>query len=187
MAGPKDAQASLEHQNAWRQIFAQNIREGPITRGFDSYFGTDVPNWPPFCFIEDDRTLGIPSQFLPARLFENHQASQQGPALQDRRLEPILPNLGRRAHTLLAAAAKNEPFFLYLPLTSPHTPLAVNPDFLGKCGLTLYADFVMEIDALIGQLLDTLEHTGTAGRTVILFTSDNGCAPYIGVAEMRWW
>ena len=55
------------------------------------------PNWPPFCYIENDRTLGIPTEFLPARLFKNHQASVQGPALENWTLEPILPALGDRA------------------------------------------------------------------------------------------
>src|ERR1051325_9239223 len=40
------------------------IADGPTTRGFDYCFGTDVPNYPPYCFIENDHTVGIPS--LPA-------------------------------------------------------------------------------------------------------------------------
>ncbi len=51
------AVATADHQAAWRDIFSKPILGGPTTRGFDSYFGTDVPNWPPFCFIENDRTL----------------------------------------------------------------------------------------------------------------------------------
>ena len=52
---------SPAHLAAWREVFAKPIAGGPTTRGFDTYFGTDVPNWPPFCFIENDRTLGLPS------------------------------------------------------------------------------------------------------------------------------
>ena len=58
------------------------IAGGPTTRGFDEYFGTDVPNWPPYCFIENDRTVGIPTELLPRQLMKN-QASLQGPALTD--------------------------------------------------------------------------------------------------------
>ena len=46
--------------------FPKPIAGGPTTRGFDHYFGTDVPNWPPYCFIENDRTVGIPTR-VPAR------------------------------------------------------------------------------------------------------------------------
>ena len=112
------------------------IPGGPTTRGFDEYFGTDVPNWPPYCFIENDRTVGIPSALLPAKLLGNNLASLQGPALTGWKLEPILPALGDRACEFIArAAAKPEPFFLYLPLTAPHTPLAVTDEWKGKSGL----------------------------------------------------
>ncbi len=48
--------------------FTKPLTNGPITRGFDAYFGTDVPNYPPYCFIENDRTLGIPSAPESARV-----------------------------------------------------------------------------------------------------------------------
>jgi arylsulfatase A len=55
-----------------------------------------------------------------------------------------------------------EPFFLYLPLPSPHTPILPIEEWLGKSGLNPYGDFVMMIDDYIGQLLATLEETGEA-------------------------
>jgi len=168
--------------------FTQPIANGPTTRGFDSYFGTDVPNWPPFCFIQDDRTVGIPSEPLPAHLLrkDRHLASKAGPALPGWRLEAILPELADRACAWIDEAAKRpEPFFLYLPLTSPHTPLAVNAEWLRKSGLGRYADFVMETDAVVGRVLDALDQSGAAAHTLVLLTSDNGCAPYIGVPGME--
>ena len=182
----RDATATDEHRAAWKAVFSQPIGGGPITRGFDEYFGTDVPNWPPFCFIENNRTVGIPSEFLPARLFKRNQASVQGPALADWKLEPILPALGDRAARFIARAAKEAaPFFLYMPLTAPHTPLSVNDPWRGKSGLNRYADFVMETDAVVGQVLKAIAKSGEADRTLVLFTSDNGCAPYIGAANLE--
>ncbi|MEK7706822.1 MAG: arylsulfatase, partial [Verrucomicrobiota bacterium] len=178
---PTDAQAS-----AWREVFAKPIPGGPTTRGFDSYFGTDVPNWPPYCFIKNDRTLGVPSVLLPPRLVGNNQASLHGPALPDWKLEPILPTLCDRACDFIAdAAIKREHFFLYLPLTSPHTPLAVAEEWKGRSQLNTYADFVMQTDAVVGRVLDALEQNGVADETLVVFTSDNGCAPYIGVEELE--
>jgi arylsulfatase A-like enzyme len=184
--GKKDATATDAHRAAWKKAFSKPIAGGPITRGFDQYFGTDVPNWPPFCFIENDRTVGIPSEFMPARLLKNNQASLQGPALADWKLEPILPALGDRASKFITAAAKkSEPYFLYMPLTSPHTPLCVNKEWLGKSELNLYADFVMETDAVIGRVLDAIEKSGEAKQTIVIFTSDNGCAPYVGAKALE--
>jgi arylsulfatase A len=181
-----DATASDAQRAVWQEVFSQPIGGGPVTRGFDFYFGTDVPNHPPFCFIENDRSVGIPTAFLSARLVGNNQASIQGPALADWTLEPILPALGDRAATFIAESAqKQEPWLLYLPLTSPHTPLSVNEEWKGKSGLNLYADFVMETDALVGRVLDALEKSGEAENTLVIFTSDNGCAPYIGMSDLE--
>lgn len=178
--------ATQEQREVWRDVFSQPVGGGPTTRGFDRYFGTDVPNWPPFCFIEDDRTVGIPSEFLPARLLSKLQASNQGPALPGWLLEPILPTLTDRAVAFITdAAGSEEPFLLYMPLTAPHTPLAVNDAWKGKSGLGPYADLVMETDAAIGRVLDALEATGAAADTLVVFSSDNGCAPYVGKPEME--
>ena len=184
--GNKDLTATGEHRMAWREVFSKAISGGPTAVGFDSYFGTDVPNWPPYCFIENDRTVGIPSEFADPALFKKNQASQQGPALKDWTLEPILPTLADRAVAFIRREAKSpDPFLLYLPLTSPHTPLSVNEAWKGKSGLNLYADFVMETDAAVGRVLEGLESSGVADNTLVVFTSDNGCAPYIGVDELE--
>lgn len=183
---PKDAQATEDHRKLWSSIFSQPIEGGPITRGFDLYFGTDVPNWPPYCFIDQDRTVGIPSEFLGAPQLARNQASKQGPALKDWTLEPILPALAERASAFIKSEGNTpEPFLLYIPLTSPHTPLSVNDEWKGQSGLNLYADMVMETDAVVGSILNALEESGQTEQTLVLFTSDNGCAPYIDVDQLE--
>ena len=180
--------ATAEHLAAWRDIFSQPIAGGPTTRGFDEYFGTDVPNWPPYCFIENNRTVGIPSELLPSRLLGGNpqMASQPGPALKDWNLEAILPALGDRAGASIERFAKTkEPFLIYMPLTSPHEPLAVNEPWKGKSGLNVYADFVMETDAVVGRVLEALERNGAADNTLVIFTSDNGKAAYTGAAALE--
>ena len=186
--GPDDEApiATMEEKAAWREIFSKPIPGGPTTRGFDQYFGTDVPNWPPYCFIENDRTRGIPTEYLAPAKLKNNLASLQGPALKDWPLEAILPTLGDRACAFIAEAARRpEPFLLYMPLTAPHTPLAVNRPWRGKSGLNAYADLVMETDAVVGRVLEALEKSGAADDTMVVFTSDNGCAYYIGTAELE--
>ena len=179
-------QASKEQQAAWKRLFSKNILNGPISRGFNQYFGTDVPNWPPYCFIENDRTVGIPEEFLPQKMIGGNQASQQGPALPDWKLEKILPELTKRSvHFIDDSSRLKEPFLLYLPLTSPHTPLAVNKDWINRSGLNPYADFVMETDACVGKILEALDKNGLSESTLVIFTSDNGCAPYAGVKELE--
>ena len=157
-----------EHRAVWKNIFSKPIPGGPTAVGFDSYFGTDVPNWPPYCFIENDRTVGIPSELLAPEKLQKNMASTQGPALSDWPLEKILPALGDRACAFIAdAATKPEPFLLYMPLTAPHTPLAVTDDWKGKSGLIPYADFVMQTDAVVGRVTEALEKSGLADRTLV--------------------
>ncbi|MDG2015108.1 MAG: arylsulfatase [Pirellulaceae bacterium] len=184
--GKKNLEVTDEHRVAWREAFSRPITGGPIDLGFDEYFGTDVPNWPPYCFIENDRTVGIPSEYAGIELFEKNQASQQGPAIEGWRLEPILPELGKRTVDFIARESKTtEPYLIFLPLTSPHTPLSVNDAFLGKSGLNRYADFVIETDAVVGRVLEAIEKSGNAENTLVIFTSDNGCAPYIGMRDLE--
>lgn len=184
--GNKDLTATEAHRKAWEHVFSQPIPGGPTALGFDSYFGTDVPNWPPFCYIENDQTIGIPSEYADVSLFEKNQASVQGPAVPSWTLEPILPELGNRASDYITQQSQLEaPYLLYIALTSPHTPLSVNEAWKGKSGLGLYADFVMETDAIVGQVVSAVETSGESQNTLVIFTSDNGCAPYIGVEELE--
>jgi arylsulfatase A len=171
----------------WNEAFSKPTTGGPTTRGFDTYFGVDVPNWPPYCYIENDRTVGIPSQYLPPRLLGNNQASTPGPAMPYWHFEQLLPMWAEKAEAYIDDRAKQqEPFFLYLPMTSPHTPLAVNAEWIGKSGLNnLYADLVMETDHICGRVLDSLETNGLTDNTLVLFASDNGCAHYIGTDMME--
>ena len=184
--GKKDLVATDEHRQAWREAFSKPITEGPTAVGFDYYFGTDVPNWPPYCFIENEETVGIPSEYADPELFLKNQASQQGPAIENWSLETILPTLADRSCQYIEQRSKaGTPFLLYLPLTAPHTPLSVNEQWKGKSGLNLYADFVMETDAVVGRVMDALVKNHVDQNTLIIFTSDNGCAPYIGVTDLE--
>jgi arylsulfatase A len=175
------------HRETWKTVFSQPISGGPTERGFDEYFGTDVPNWPPYCFIEQDRTVGIPSELLPASKLVKNQASIQGPALADWQLENILPTLADRAEKFIKKQSEaKKPFLLYLPLTSPHTPLAASAGWKGKSDLNSdYADLVMETDHVVGRVLEAIKTAGVENETFVLFTSDNGCASYIGVPPLE--
>lgn len=178
---------TAEHRAAWQAVYSQPIQGGPITRGFDEYFGTDVPNWPPYAFIAQDRVQGMPSEFLPDQLLGNNLASLPGPALADWPLERVLPTLTDRACEFVRRrAAADAPFFLYLPLTTPHTPLSVNAEWQGRSGLgERAADLILETDAMVGRVLAALDETGVAQNTLVVFTSDNGFAPYAGAAALE--
>ncbi len=184
---PRDIeQVTDAHRQAWAQVYGQPIPGGPLNCGFQEYFGVDVPNWPPYSFIEGDRVTKVPDAFLPESDFTGRRAGIRGPALTGWSLEAVLPALAERACQFIESATKGEkPFFLYLPLTSPHTPIAPTSEWQGKSGLNNYGDFVMQTDAVVGQVLAALEKSGAAANTLVVFTSDNGCSPVAGIRELR--
>jgi arylsulfatase A-like enzyme len=81
-----------------------------------------------------------------------------------------------------ARSRDGTPFFLYLPLTSPHTPVVVPPEWQGKSQLGEYADFVLQTDAVVGTLMQALDRLELAHNTLLVVTSDNGFAPYVEVS-----
>ncbi len=150
--------------------FSKPIGDGPTTRGFDHYFGTIVPNYPPYCFIENDATVGMPTLPMSGANF-----NIPGPTVPDWKLENILPELTRRAVRWIEDRAKKEkPFFLYFSLTSPHYPVVPASEFVGKTQVGAYGDFVHQTDWSIGQLLEALDRAGVSENTLVIFTSDNG-------------
>jgi arylsulfatase A len=164
--------------------FSKPIRGGPTERGFDTYFGTDVPNYPPFTFIENDRVAVQPTaRFRQEAVDRLHlqKAFDGAPTAPGWRFDAILPEITRRAVSHIHQRAKDdEPFFLYFSMTSPHEPVAPSKDFAGKSGIAPIADFVMETDWSAGQVINAVDEAGIADETIVIFTADNGHSGYTG-------
>lgn len=170
-----DGEPPVDTQDNYNLDFTQPITGGPVDVGFDYFWGVDVPNYPPYCFIENRHTIGIPTEFYPVR---RELDCRQGRGLPNWDLSQVLPAIQQKSVDYITAAInKKQPFFLFMPLTSPHTPIAPTEEFKGKSGLNDYADFVMQTDAVIGRILNTLKKKKILDNTIIIFASDNGCAP----------
>ncbi len=155
-----------------KRDFTKPIPNGPTTRGFDLYFGTDVPNYPPYCFIENDHTVGIPSIAAP---IGRDSFNIAGPMVPGWKLVEVLPELENRAVNFIEKAAESDkPFFLYLPLTSPHYPVVPATTFKRKSNAGEYGGFVEQTDHVVGKILDALKRSGVAEKTLVIVTSDNG-------------
>lgn len=153
-----------------RVDFRARITGGPVDRGFEHYFGVDVPNFPPYAWFEDDRLTEEPTATKPADMFG--LPGEMAPGWE---LEAVIPELTRRAVTEIEVAAKSErPLFLFLSLTSPHSPIAPNERFIGSSDIGPYGDFVVELDDVVGQVVAALEREGLAQDTLLFFSSDNG-------------
>jgi arylsulfatase A-like enzyme len=90
-------------------------------------------------------------------------------------MEEVLDHLCAQATGFIRERARQEePFFLYFPLSAPHKPVLPHPRFRGKSALGPYGDFVVQVDAVVGQVLGALEAAGVREDTLLVYTSDNG-------------
>lgn len=165
---------TFARKNGKRDL-AGPISDGPLQHGFDYFFGIAASlDMPPFAFIENDHFTQVPSV--------TKKFVRSGLAAPDFEAVDVLPELVRKAKSFVAASVTaKKPFFLYLPLNAPHTPLVPTKEWQGKSGLGDYGDYVMETDWAIGEVLAALDQDGVAGNTLVLLASDNGVAPYVGV------
>lgn len=72
---------------------------------------------------------------------------------------------------------RSTPFFLYLPFTAPHFPAQAHPDWKGESRNGAYGDVVEELDARVGEILETLRERDLEKNTLVVFLSDNGPEP----------
>ena len=136
------------------------IPDGPIHRGFDYFHGFHhARNME--AVIEDDKVIA------------------HDPVIN------MLPRLTQKSVQYIESRKDSKkPFFLYVPLGSPHTPIVPTPEWEGKSGLGKYGDFVMQTDHVVGEIQKALTKIGQVDNTLIIFTSDNGCSKAAGIGEL---
>ncbi|MCW1887763.1 arylsulfatase [Luteolibacter flavescens] len=157
----------------WGLDYRGKLPRGPLAEGFDESFIIPASlDMGPFLYLRDDKPTAIPSV--------TKTWLRPGAAAADFEAVKCLPDFARESRDFIrrSAEAKDKPFFLYLPLTSPHTPIVPGAEWKGKSGIGDYGDFLMETDWVVGEVLAELEAQGVARHTLVIFTSDNGFAPY---------
>ena len=138
----------------------------PLNHGFDEYFGIPYSN--------DMTPDASKNPNPPAR---RHPPLPLVAQLEVVELEPDQTQLTRwyteRAVDFIERH-RDEPFFLYVPHSMPHTPLHASERFAGTTTRGLYGDVMSEIDWSVGEILGTIERLGLDDQTLVVFLSDNG-------------
>ncbi|MDF7806317.1 arylsulfatase [Pontiellaceae bacterium B12219] len=154
------------------------ITDGPVQHGFETYYGISASlDMPPYIYIENDRFVG---ECTTTKAF-----FRKGAAQADFEAVDVLPTIGKKTVEFIGQQTADQPFFIYVPLNSPHTPIVPTPEWRGKSGLGTYGDFVMQTDAVIGQIVDAVDAAGLGENTLIIVTSDNGCSKAAGIPKMQ--
>lgn len=157
--------------------YGKPIIGGPCALGFDYFFGiAGSLDMPPYCFIENDRTVGIPNvEKAPYNAQQKH--GYMTPGWKD---EEVDSHFACKAVSFLenhVNDAPDQPFFLYLTPSAPHRP-CMPPEFMkGKSQAGPRGDMVMMVDWVVGQVLETLDRLKIGDNTLLIVTSDNGARP----------
>ena len=155
----------------------------PTRQGFDSYFGIPYSN---------DMTIDPQhAQFAKDCLFREGMTEEKARAETIRHTVPLMrgeevveypADQATLTERYTAEAVKfireqrAGPFFVYLPHTMVHAPLAASDRFRGKSGQGLLGDAIEELDWSVGQIMQTLKDLQLDNETLVIFTSDNGAA-----------
>ncbi len=177
---PGSKKNSIAHEDF---DWTKPIPDGPNVHGFDYAFGDEVINFPPYCWIENDKVLKAPDTMMDPKKWkaikEGNWECRPGPMFTGWDPYQNIPETTRRGVEYIKSRKDTEkPFFLYFAYPSPHAPIIPNDKFDGKSKAGPYGDFVFETDDSIGQLLQALEDSGQADNTVVIFSADNGPENY---------
>ena len=151
----------------------------PTSHGFDYFYGIQASlDMAPYVYIENERATK-PGTVTKAFF-------RPGAAAEDFEAEDCLQVFAEKSVAFIDRVApdRERPFFLYLPLTSPHTPIVPSEEWRGKSPIGKYGDFLMETDWVVGEILQSLERHGVADDTLVIFTTDNGCSPAAKIPDL---
>ncbi len=161
--------------------WSRPISGGPLSHGFDHYFGDDVPNFPPYAWFEDDRVVTQPSEplNLTRQTREGGWEARPGPMTPGWDFYAVIPRLADHVVEWIGKQrGQRGPFFLYVPFNSPHAPIVPTEAFAGRSQAGGYGDFMVQTDDKVGRILGALKEHGFAGNTLVIFTADNGPEHY---------
>lgn len=166
-----------ENRHAWTgdEIdwidYGKPIKNGPTTVGFDYFHGISGSlDMPPYVYVENDMPVEEPTAWGSGNEF-----LREGPRMRSLRANNVLSHLTEKAVEYIENRGDN-PYMLYFPITAPHTPISPAPEFDGVSGVNPYADFCMEVDHRVGQIVEAVRERGDLDNTLIVFTTDNGAS-----------
>lgn len=154
----------------------------PTSHGFDYFWGIQASlDMPPYLYIENDKAV------KPATVTKSFKTPKRpGAASDDFEASECLKTFAEKAVGFIGRGAQGkQPLFLYLPLTSPHTPIVPSANWQGKSPIGDYGDFLMETDWVVGEVMAALDKHGLTDNTLVIFTTDNGCSPAANIPNLE--
>ncbi len=160
-----------------------DLKPGPVDHGFDYYYGIPASlDMQPYVYFENERVIETPTEEVEASAHRRQEGGgfwRAGPVAPSFKHIDVLPVITEKAVSYIEQQADEAaPFFLYMPLSAPHTPWLPTAPFKDASGAGYYGDFATQVDWSVGEVLKTLDKLDLADNTLIIFTSDNGAHWY---------
>ena len=167
-------------EQKWKDIdFTKPVKNGPDINGFSNYYGhCGSLDMPPYVWVDSGKVTALPNREEGVdRTEDPYGWYREGPIGPDFKIDQVLPHLFDKSVAYVKERAKKKkPFFLYLPLPAPHTPIVPVPPYKDASKMNPYADFMMQVDGHMGELFTAIKEAGIDENTLVFFTSDNGCS-----------
>jgi arylsulfatase A-like enzyme len=164
--------------------FTIPVKNGPQDVGFDYYFGISASlNMDPHAFIDGRKAVGT-MEFVEDTKAYGLKGAKKGWVAREFEQDKVLPTLAEKTCAWIRENSA-QPFFVYMPLNSPHSPIVPSANFVDKSGLNPHGDFCMESDWAVGEVLKTIDQLGLLENTIVIFTADNGTSPQAKLAQMQ--
>ncbi len=160
-------------------IIYEDLKTSPNDLGFDySYIISASLDFPPYAFIENHSMVAPIVGSIKGNTKTRLEYHRPGAIAEGFDPHTTLETFTEKSLAYIKEKAKEDkPFFLYFPLTAPHTPIFPPEEFQGKSGTNAYGDFVLYVDNIVGRVMQQVKESGIEGETIIIFTADNGCSP----------
>ncbi|GIW82188.1 MAG: arylsulfatase [Gemmatales bacterium] len=158
--------------------YTKSLRPGPNAVGFDYFFGIPASlDMPPYVFVENEKVVAQPTEEIAGSQMRRRGGGgfwRGGAIAPGFRHVDVLPKITEKAVAFIDRQTKEKPFFLYFPLSAPHTPWMPTEPFLGRSKAGPYGDFTVQVDATVGAVMEALDKKGFTENTLFIVTSDNG-------------
>lgn len=163
--------------------FSKPVENGPVDLGFQYFYGiTASLDIPPYVYIKNNRLTSTALDTIEKNTGKGFW--REGPIADNFEHKKVLPELTQKAVDYIHNQSEDQPFFLYFPLTAPHTPILPLEEYEGKTNTNAYGDFVLMVDHMVGRVMKALKSKDLKKNTLVVFTSDNGCSPMADFEEL---
>lgn len=157
--------------------FSKPVESGPITRGFDYFYGmAGSNNMIPYVFIENDEVVEPPTAEKKWKYEFEQNITTKAPNWDARTLDQHFTDKAVEIIDNHFENQSDDPLFLYYPTSAIHRP-CLSTVARGDSRAGLRGDMVEEFDWIVEQIVEALKRNNAFENTLFIITSDNGPRP----------